>query len=138
MGRFALFAVPALLISGALLAGCSNTKPSVNRRPQGGSATASVVGGIQQVKVTAGDTYRFDPATITVRPGQIKIILVNTGNGAPHDWSLVGLPGAATADAPGGASRSVTFTAPSPGTYQVVCRIHEKQGQTGKLVVLPD
>jgi plastocyanin len=121
----------------ALVAACSNTEGSVNRRPQGGSGTPSVVNGIQQITIKTGDTYRFDPATITVHPGRITVLLVNDGKGAPHNWTLSGLPGVATPLAASGQTRSVTFTAPAPGTYRFVCTIHVKQGQTGKLVVLP-
>jgi len=129
--------VAAAGCAAALLAGCSNTQASVNRRPQGGSATATVIDGAQQIIVKAGDTYRFDPSTITVHPGRVTVILINDGHGAPHNWTLTGLPGAATPLASAGQTQSATFTAPAPGTYGVVCTIHEKQGQTGKLVVLP-
>jgi plastocyanin len=129
---------PALAVAGLMLmAACSNRQASVNRRPQGGSGTASIVNGIQQITIKAGDTYRFDPATITVHPGRITILLVNDGKGAPHNWTLSGLPGVATPLAASGQTRSVTFSAPAPGTYRFVCTIHVKQGQTGKLVVLP-
>jgi plastocyanin len=121
----------------ALVAACSNTEASVNRRPQGGSGTPSIVNGIQQTTIKAGDTYRFDPATITVHPGRVTVLLVNDGKGAPHNWTLQGLPGVATPLAASGQTRSVTFTAPAPGTYRFVCTIHVKQGQTGKLVVRP-
>lgn len=126
-----------LAVVGLLTAGCSNTQASVNRRPHVGATTAAAVDGVQQVTVTAGDTYRFDPSTITVHPGTVRITLVNAGQGAPHDWSLLGMPAAATALTPAGATESVTFTAPAPGTYTFVCTIHERQGQTGTLVVLP-
>ena len=66
----------------------------------------------------------------------MRVALVNTGKGAPHDWTLEGLPGAATALASAGETKTVTFIAPAPGTYTFVCTIHKKQGQTGKLVVL--
>jgi plastocyanin len=115
---------------------CSNQQPSVNRRPHEGSATASVVAGVSQVTVQAGDTYRFTPSTITVHPGTVRIVLENVGKGAPHNLTFLGFA-AATADAASGQSQSVTFTAPAPGTYTFVCTIHERQGQTGKLVVLP-
>lgn len=122
----------------ALVAGCTNTEASINRRPHGGSATASVVDGVAQITVKAGDTYRFDPSTITVHPGRVTVVLVNAGHGAPHDWTLTGLPGAATALASAGNTQAVTFIAPAPGSYRFVCTIHQKQGQTGKLVVLPN
>ncbi len=115
---------------------CSNQQASVNRRPNQGSATASLVAGVSQVTVQAGDTYRFTPSTITVHPGTVRIVLDNIGTGAPHNVTFLGFS-AATADAASGQSQSVTFTTPAPGTYTFVCTIHERQGQTGKLVVLP-
>ena len=118
-----------------ILAGCT-TEPSINRRPQHGTATASVVDGLQQIVVRADDTYRFNPGTIVVHPGRVLVALVNEGKGAPHDWTLGDLPGAATSLASAGQTKTVTFTAPAPGTYTFVCTIHRKQGQTGKLVVL--
>jgi plastocyanin len=128
-------AVVVIGCAATLLASCT-TEPSVNRRPQGGTATATVVGGLQLIVIRAGDTYRFNPATIVVHPGQVRVALVNTGTGAPHDWTLEGLPGAATALASAGETKTATFIAPAPGTYSFVCTIHKKQGQTGKLVVL--
>jgi plastocyanin len=125
-------AVPAAL---AVVAACT-TQPSINRRPHSGSATASTVAGVQTITVTAGNTYRFDPSTITVHPGPVKLTLVNDGSGAPHDWTLLGLPGAATTEIGSNTSTSVTFTTPAPGKYEFVCTIHQKQGQTGTLVVL--
>jgi plastocyanin len=124
----------AVLATGALAA-CT-TEPSVNRRPHTGSAAASAVDGLQQITVTASDTDRFDPSTITVHPGQVHVVLVNDGSGKPHDWTLLALPGAHTTLIGGGAKTSVTFTAPAPGRYTFVCTVHVKQGQTGTLVVL--
>jgi plastocyanin len=71
-----------------------------------------------------------------VHPGRVRIALVNVGTGAPHDWTLEDLPGAAAPLASSGETKTVTFIAPAPGTYTFVCTIHKKQGQTGKLVVL--
>ncbi len=119
-----------------LLAGCSNTQASINRRPHHGSSTAVLVDGVQQVTVVAGDTYRFDPSTITVHPGRVRLVLANDGKGAPHNWTLTDVPGAATTLASAGETRVATFIAPAPGSYTFVCTIHRKQGQTGTLVVL--
>lgn len=119
-----------------LLAGCT-TQPAVNRRPHQGSASATLVNSVQQITVRAGDTYRFDPSTITVRPGTVRLILVNDGKGAPHDWSLIGVPGAAVPLTAAGHAKAFSFTAPVPGSYRFVCTIHQRQGQTGTLVVLP-
>jgi plastocyanin len=121
----------------ALIAGCSNTKPSVNRRPHTGTTTASVSNGLQRITVDANDLYRFDPSTITVHPGTVEIDLVNVGKGAPHDWALP-FVNASTPLTAANQHSSVTFVAPAAGTYTFVCTIHEKQGQTGTLVVLPN
>jgi plastocyanin len=122
-----------------LLAGCSNRTANVNRRPQSGASTAAVAGnGVQQVTIKADDEYRFTPDTITVHPGQVKITLINTGRGAPHDFSVTGFPADFVPLASAGQTMTATFTAPAPGRYQFVCTIHVTQGQTGTLIVLAD
>jgi plastocyanin len=128
--------VPAVvLLTAAALVGCSNRDSSATRQPHTGSATASVVNGVQQVTLKATN-FRFTPSTITVHPGRVHVILVNDGPGAPHNFSLVDFPADFVPLASGGQTTEATFTAPSPGTYKFVCTIHAKQGQTGTLVVL--
>ena len=121
----------------AVLAGCSNTKSAASRQPYSGAVTASVVHGVQQVTLTVGPSFRFDPSTITVHPGQVKLTLHHTGSGSPHDWQLSVVPGAYIPELGNNQTGSVAFTAPAPGTYQFVCTIHVRQGQTGTLIVLP-
>ena len=123
----------------AAVAACSNTESPANRTPRTGTATASDVNGVQQVTIQANGVYRFVPSTVYVHTGRlVKVTLVRTATGAPHDWQLTGFPAASipleTAE---GESLSTTFMAPAPGKYQFVCSIHLRQGQTGTLVVLP-
>jgi plastocyanin len=129
-------AVTAVL-TGVLTAGCSNTKSVATRQPYTGSATATVLDGVQQVTLTVGPTFRFNPSTITVHPGQVKLTLHHTGTGSPHDWQLSVVPGAYIPELGDNQTQSVSFTAPAPGNYQFVCTIHLRQGQTGTLIVLP-
>jgi plastocyanin len=129
-------AVAGILIA-VLTTGCSNTKSTASRQPYTGSTTAAVVGGVQQVTLTVGPSFRFDPSTITVRPGQVKLTLHHTGTGSPHDWQLSVVPGAYIPELGDNQTQSVSFTAPAPGKYQFVCTIHLRQGQTGTLIVLP-
>ncbi|MGI8666018.1 MAG: cupredoxin domain-containing protein [Jatrophihabitans sp.] len=131
------WAPPAVLLAlVVLLAGCQS-QSAINRNPHTGSSTAAAAAdGVQNVTITADQSYRFDPSTITVHPGKVKITLVHTGTGAPHDWSLTGFPDDNVALVSPGETRSVEFTAPSPGRYTFVCTIHIAQGQTGTLVVL--
>jgi plastocyanin len=135
----------AARIAAAALAGivaltaCSNTSSPVNRRPHTGSATAVDVNGVEQVTIQAGDDFRFNPSTIYVHTGRtVRIVLVHTGTGAPHDWQLSAFPSdMIPLLSAQGQQGSTTFVAPSPGRYQFVCTIHLRQGQTGTLVVLP-
>lgn len=136
MPRLALPAATAA--TAVLLAACSSSSGD-----KGGdaseSATASGTGGAQQITVKAGDDLRFDPDAITVHPGSVTIRLVNDGQGAPHNLQLPKLPvGDWVPLTSAGQSASVTFQTPAAGTYQFVCSIHERQGQVGKLVVLPN
>src|ERR1700710_1735428 len=88
MSRIGIFAVLMLV-----LVSSSNRSASVNRRPQSGATSASVIDGVQQVTVYVDDHYRFSPATITVHPGTVHITLTHQGTGAPHDLQVVGIPG---------------------------------------------
>jgi plastocyanin len=123
----------ALAAVAGLLAACSST-PSTSR-PEG-SATASLVSGVQQVTIHSTDDNRFRPATITVHPGRVELILVNDGKGAPHNWQVPDFPADFVPLTSAGQTREATFTAPAPGTYSFVCTLHEKQGMIGTLVVL--
>ncbi len=68
----------------------------------------------------------------------MRITLKHEGKGAPHNLSVVGLPADFVPIVQAGQTSSATFTAPAPGRYRFVCTIHEAQGQTGMLVVLPN
>ena len=129
----------AAVVAAAVLgvAGCSNSQSPINSSPHTGTATASVVNGVQQVTITVGADDRFHPSTIVVHRGKVEIVLKHDPDGAPHDWSLTGFPAAYVPTATGGQIRTASFTAPSPGKYGFVCTIHSKLGMTGTLVVEP-
>jgi plastocyanin len=91
---------------------------------------------VQQVTLEVGDTYRFTPNVITVHPGMVRVTLVHTGTGAPHDLQVLGFPADFVPLVTPKGTSSATFVAPAPGRYEFVCTIHQAQGQTGTLVVL--
>lgn len=121
----------------AALSACSNDQSPVNRRPHTGTATASTVGGVQQVTLEVGADDRFHPSTIVVHRGKVQIVLKHESTGGPHDWSLDGFPGAYVPTTQPDETRTARFEAPSPGNYRFVCTIHAKLGMTGTLVVKP-
>lgn len=130
--------VAVAVVSTVALASCSNRESPTNKRPHNGTATASPVGGVQQVTLTSGVDLRFHPSTIVVHPGTVRIVLVNTakpGAGPPHNVIFSGLPAADVPLATAGLTQSVTFRAPAVGTYTFVCSIHARQGQTGTMIV---
>ncbi len=129
--------ISALVLTGSLVAGCQS-QSAINRNPHTGSSTATATDGVQEILITTDQNYRFEPSTITVHPGKVKITLKHTGTGAPHDWSLSGFPADNVPLVNPGQTKSVQFVAPSPGKYTFVCTIHVTQGQTGTLVVLPN
>lgn len=138
MMRRTVAAAVAVVALGTSVAACSNRQAAPNRRAHPGSATASTENGVQQVTLVVNDNFRFDPSTITVHQGTVKVTLVHKGKGAPHDFSVNNVPADHVPLVSAGQTISSTFTTPSPGTYQFVCTLHVAQGMTGTLVVLPN
>jgi plastocyanin len=115
-------------------------KPPINTPGNSGSGTASAVNGAQQITLTTGDDYRFHPATFTVHPGKVEVILRNTGKGAPHEFEVTGFPATFVPLTPAGQTQAATFTAPplvdgKTTTYKFECEIHVRQGQVGSMIV---
>ncbi|SHG10441.1 Plastocyanin [Jatrophihabitans endophyticus] len=128
----------AALTAVAALAGCSNDQAPAAKGPHAGTGSAVNQGGLQVVTVTTGDDYRFHPSTLVVHPGRVRVVLKNTAKqGAPHNLRLDDFPADFVPLAGAGHTTAATFTAPAPGRYRFVCTIHERQGQTGVLVVRP-
>jgi plastocyanin len=117
-------------------------KPPINRPGNSGSATASTVNGDQQITLTTGDDYRFHPATFTVHPGKVEVIVRNTGTGAPHEFQVTGFPATFVPLTPAGETQHATFTVPplvdgKTTRYRFECEIHVRQGQVGTMIVTP-
>lgn len=125
-----------LVAVGLVVTGCT-TKGAANREPYLGTATASPVGGVQEITLTVDSSFRFTPSTFIVHPGRVRVVLHHLATGSPHNWQLTGIPGAYVPTVDAGQTDSVTFEAPPPGRYPFVCTIHERQGQTGVMTVLP-
>jgi uncharacterized cupredoxin-like copper-binding protein len=99
---------------------------------------------------TGSDTFQFTPTSASVAAGdEVEVTLTNSG-ALEHSWVLVGsgtdvatatdadaINNSATGPIAGGASGTVTFTAPAAGTYQFICTIagHAAAGMVGTLTV---
>ncbi len=89
-----------------------------NVAPQGTPAPVNEV-----IQLSAA-SFRFDPATVTVKTGETARLTVANKDGVPHNLYGSNLALAYTL-LPSGVSRSVTFPAPTtPGTYLAVCTFH--------------
>ncbi len=111
---------------------------------------AACSGGSSPTNVTVTLTdFAYTPNTITVPTGkEITVNLINKG--VPHDFTIVSTPVTGTYDptktkiifqlAVDGVSNATgKFTAPAPGTYQILCTKpgHFEEGMTASLVVTP-
>src|SRR5690606_36011273 len=73
---------------------------------------------------------RFAPKDITVKAGK-PLTFINEG----ANWhSVAGADGAIAIDQLG-AGESYTVTLDTPGTYNLICKHHLRQGMTAKLIV---
>src|SRR5437762_12437356 len=79
---------------------------------------------------------RFEPATISVRPGEIIRVRLANDDSLLHDWAAPGVPGAHVATEAGTSAEAV-FRAPGPGRYDIVCNVagHREAGMVGQLIV---
>ena len=119
--------------------------------PAGGAA--AITGTTHEVRmVLDGQTYKFDPANLTIKQGDgVKWIMVS---GGPHNVAFDPAKVADDAEAALVAnmpnqqmplsgpyltqpneSYTVSFAGVKPGTYDYVCTPHVMMGMTGKITV---
>lgn len=134
MKRLAL--VILLILVGVLVAACGSSEPE---GPQ--AVTLDFAG---------DDSFHYEPAAATAPTGsEITVNFKNNGT-LEHNWLLIGsgtnpeaaspadaLGGATTGLVAGGATGTVTFSAPPPGTYKFVCTVpgHATGGMIGELTI---
>jgi len=103
----------------------------------GGSQDSSSNGGGDGVLVVElGPGFVFKPNEITVSAGEeVTIRLVNKDS-TVHNFIIEAL-GVHSGDLAGGETTEVTFTAPEPGEYEIICDIpgHAAGGMVGTLIV---
>ncbi len=100
----------------------------------GGQPTA----GVTTVTVDGLDTFKYDPATLTVKVGQPVHIVLNNKGTLQHTF-VIDDPVVHIGPVQGGATGDTTFTPDKTGTYVFYCDTpgHKAAGMTGTLTVTP-
>ena len=134
--------VITLLSVVGLLAGCSRepaTPPPTEARPGVGKVTTGA-DGVQEITLQVQDDYVFTPDAFTVRPGQVRLTLINVGEQLVHNFRFTPDTGPAAIDEqidilPAGKEETIEFEVTDPGEYPFECSFHVQLGQAGTMTV---
>ena len=134
--------VLALLSAAGLLVGCSSepaAPPATEARPGVGEVTTGA-DGVQEITLQTQDDYLFTPDSFTVRPGQVRLTLINVGEQMVHNLRFTPDAGPAPIDAeidilPAGEEETIEFEVADPGDYQFECSFHVQLDQVGTMTV---
>jgi plastocyanin len=141
-------AVAAALVAAVLgvgaLAGCraspaASSATSTPASPTLGRVTVAP-DGVQDVTIQTQDNYVFTPDHFSVKPGTIRLTVVNVGTQISHSFRFT--PGKGPEPIPqqillltAGQKQTIQFTVTRPGTYQFECAFHVDLGQVGTMTV---
>jgi plastocyanin len=118
------------MILTAVASACTTTKsPAQKTRPS--QSTALPAADIQLVHIEGGDGLRFSPATVTIKPGAVRIVFAVVGR-MPHTFTSRAL-NVDSGNVPPGHSKTIDFIVPRPGKYSFYSS-YEKQRMTGTLI----
>jgi plastocyanin len=118
---------------------CSDDEPAAPA-----ATAAPTTPAVQEITVRgieSGEQYLFDPKTINVRPGTVRVNFVNAGVERPHSFVLKTKAGDADVVNSDrvelGQSKLIEFTLTEEGTYKLLCTIrgHEDRGMVGTVNV---
>ena len=122
------------------LAGCGGSADSSAGSSSGGgsspAASRSAPAAEQHVTISGTSGLRFQPMTVRVHAGAVKVTLRDMG-AYPHDIVIPALgvtPATVTGD-PGSGSVSFTVRFQRAGRYRFHCQYHASAGMVGVFVV---
>jgi plastocyanin len=125
----------------AVTCGCSSGKALPNsssagqngRRTSGTTANSpDMVTPAQVVRISGDDSLRFSPASLTVKPGPLRLVFTATGK-MPQTLSSPTLL-MDSGNVPAGHTVTIDVLIPRPGKYRFYSAYHKKQGMTGKII----
>ena len=134
--------VIAVLSLAGLLVGCSKepaVPPPTAARPGVGTVTADA-DGVQEITLQVQDDYVFTPDAFTVRPGQVRLTLINVGKQMVHNLRFKPDSGPAPIEEqidilPAGEEETIEFEVADAGKYPFECSFHVQLGQVGTMTV---
>ncbi len=133
------------VLTAGLLAACGGSGGPAATQPASGSAAtqspatqspAAPATAGQHIVITGTDALRFQPMTVRVHTGKVRITLKNMG-AYPHNIVVPSLKvrSATVTGDPGAGPVSFTVTFGHPGHYRFYCQYHQSAGMTGVFVV---
>ena len=131
--RTAIALVALFSVAGSVA--CSGPKSADNKASTPTSSLirpAGVDDATQVIRLKGGDSLKFDPAVIRVKPGRVRIVFVATGK-QPQNFTALGL-NANSGNVPAGTSATLELLVPKPGKYPFYNAYYQEQGMKGKIV----
>ena len=141
MKRLLLLIPLAFGLLAATAAACGDSDDDASTPTAPAAPTTATVQEITIRGLERGEEYVFDPQTVNVRPGTVRVNFINDGPERPHSFVVKNKAGDAdiinSDRVELGQSKMLEFTVTEQGAYKFVCTIrgHEDRGMTGTLNV---
>jgi len=135
--------VVGTVLVGSMLGGCGSSPAPKAAAPSTVAGVGKVTvasDGAQQVTIQTQDDYVFTPKQFTVKPGRVRLTVVNVATQLTHNFRFT--PGKGpeeiTAGIPllaPGERKTIEFSVTKPGAYGFECSFHIQLGQVGTMTV---
>lgn len=132
-------AVTAALAGVALAAaGCGaggHTVAAPAAASSSAAAPAATASGTAVLRIVGNDRLRFEPMTVHVPVGRVRITLVDSG-AYPHNIQVpsLGFTSPSVTGTPGELTRTFTIDFPHAGRYPFRCQFHYSAGMVGTFI----
>jgi plastocyanin len=135
--------VVGTVLVGSVLGGCGSAPAPKAAAPSTVAGVGKVTvasDGVQQVTIQTQDDYVFTPKQFTVKPGRVRLTVVNVATQLTHNFRFT--PGKGPEEikagipllAPG-ERKTIDFSVTKPGAYGFECSFHVQLGQVGTMTV---
>jgi plastocyanin len=84
------------------------------------------------IEVELNDDY-FNPKVITIPNGKTTTLILKNKGKKEHTFTVEKL--GIDAEVQPGKEKTITVNPKTPGTYELICRYHVKEGMVGKVIV---